>query len=86
MKTLFFYLIIFFGIALICFSILLFLNETNSAKEHCRLLNQTYSFKWLHLCNGEPIYQYEIGGKRMWLFQKDIPRLDNLTLNWSSLN
>ncbi len=80
------YLILFFGIILLIFSSLLVYSEIKSAKEGCELKDGVYSFKGIHFCNGEPIYQYEIWGKKVWLYKMEIPDLKNLSMNWSIFN
>jgi hypothetical protein len=56
----------------------------NKAKEYCKSLNKEYQWKVIHLCDGEPIYQYSFNGKSFWSFE--IPNMNNITINWSMIN
>jgi hypothetical protein len=66
---------------LFCLVFLFEYNEIMKAKEYCESIKKQYTFKIIHICDGEPIYKYSINGKQFWSYE--IPKLNNISLNWS---
>jgi hypothetical protein len=83
MKGYLVYFIVLLGMLLVVLSVWLVYVEIKEAKEYCDSIKGEYKFRGIHLCNDEPIYQYSFNGKRFWSFK--LPDLNNLTVNWSSL-